>query len=750
MDKKKKKQANRQDRKSLRPRLISVLIVLATGLLLAFMLAYSVTPEQYDLQVDQASPITITASRDVEDAVTTQALIDQAVAAVQPYYRNDTTVAPAVLADLDAAFTALESLRGGETEDVLTEGESALPELTEEEMDALRSLSAEELADLHEQLSALTGAVLASNLPEGQESETIAKMCKDLASDGLSEAQVTVAQALLSAYLRPNMFLDEEVTEENRQKAAESVEHIVYIKGRNIVRAGEIVTPAQIAMLDSLGMLKNRSVDKLIYAGIALLIVMVMLVLMGYVAMFEKKRALDPMFLALLCTILLVTAFICLLVQSINIYLMPVAIGCMLTALLVGTRMSLVVNLALAVITCQLAAGSGSVFTASVMSVLLTSALSGPLCLIVLQKRQQRLSVLLAGVCVALGNFAIALACGLITSTDTHVALTAALWAAASGILSSVLCIGLQPALEWLFNLLTTSKLLELSNPNHPLIRRLILEASGTYHHSIIVANLAEAAADSIGANGLLARVGAYYHDVGKLKRPLYFKENQMGDNPHDRTDPLVSAAILTAHPRDGMAMAQKERIPRPILDIIEQHHGDTPVIYFYDKALKQYGEEHIHVEDFRYAGPKPQTAEAAIVMLADTVEAAARSMQEPTLEKMNALIHKLVRAKMDDGQLDESPLTMKDLSRITAAFMTVLQGVFHERVEYPTVNIAPRNGELPAAPASPVAQPGKAPSPVAEPAKPAPAPAPQPAQSAPEPKAEPHVPTAQEEAENA
>ena len=740
----KKKQKREKEKKGMGPRLICLLIALITALLLTIMLAFSVTPEQYDLKVGEVSPITITASRDVEDTVTTQALVDQAVAAVQPYYRNDTTVTPAVLSEIETAFETMEAIRvQGEAGELAEEYrtaaiESMLPVvITDEQLDLILAHTQEELSALCAQISELTGAVLASNLPEGQESETIAKMCKDLAADGMSEGDVSLAEAVLSSCLRPNMFLDEEVTEANRQKAAESVESIVYIKGRNIVRAGEIVTAAQIAMLDSLGMLMDQDLDVLVYVGIGLLVLMVLMVLIGYLGLYERRRIVDPRSMALLGCILVVTMVVCMLVQNINIYLMPVAIGVLLTALLMGSRLALMVNTMLAILTSLLAAGSGSVFTASMFSLLLTSALSGPLCLIVLYKKQQRIAVLLAGVCVALGNFVITLACGLISSTDTHVALVSAGWSAAGGLFASVLCIGLQPALEWIFNLLTTSKLLELSNPNHPLIRRLILEASGTYHHSIIVANLAEAAADSIGANGLLARVAAYYHDVGKLKRPLYFKENQMGDNPHDRTDPLVSTAILTAHPRDGVAMAQKARIPQPILDIIEQHHGDTPVVYFYDRALKQYGPEHVKVEDFRYAGPKPQTAEAAIVMLADTVEAAARSMQEPTLEKMNALIHKLIRSKMDDGQLDECPLTMHDLSRICAAFLTVLQGVFHERVEYPTVNIAPRLGELP---------------PEDEGTKPqTPQPAPQTPPAQPEhPAEETKVPTAQEEAENA
>lgn len=169
----------------------------------------------------------------------------------------------------------------------------------------------------------------------------------------------------------------------------------------------------------------------------------------------------------------------------------------------------------------------------------------------------------------------------------------------------------------------------------------------------------------------------------------MYFKENQMGENPHDKTDPRVSTAILTEHTRDGVELARKHRLPEPIIDMIRQHHGDTPVMYFYAKAVKMLGEENVDIRDFRYDGPKPQTAEAAILMLSDTVEAAVRSMSEPTQEKISALIRKLVRGKMEDGQLDECTLTFRDIGKICSAFETVLQGVFHERIEYPSVDLS-------------------------------------------------------------
>ena len=218
-------------------------------------------------------------------------------------------------------------------------------------------------------------------------------------------------------------------------------------------------------------------------------------------------------------------------------------------------------------------------------------------------------------------------------------------------------------------------------------MKRLMIEAPGTYHHSIIVANLAESAATRIKANSFLARAGAYYHDIGKLKRPMYFKENQNADNPHEHTDPYVSAAILISHTKDGMLMAQKEHIPPEVQKIILQHHGVTPVMYFYHKALQLSNGQQVDINEFRYSGPKPDTKEAAIVMLADTIEAAVRSMKDPTPKSIDQFIVRLVRGTLEDGQLSDSPLSLHDIDEICEAFSDILKGVYHERIEYPIVS---------------------------------------------------------------
>src|SRR5699024_7747436 len=219
--------------------------------------------------------------------------------------------------------------------------------------------------------------------------------------------------------------------------------------------------------------------------------------------------------------------------------------------------------------------------------------------------------------------------------------------------------------------------------PNHPLLRKLLVEAPGTYHHSIMVANLSETACEAIGANGLLARVGAYYHDIGKTVRPHYFIENQLAiKNPHDVIDPKQSADIIISHPYDGAAMLKKHRLPKEIIDIAEQHHGTSLLKYFYYKE-KEFNKD-VKESEYRYPGPKPQTKEAAIICICDSVEAAVRSLKEPTEEKIEEIVSSIINDRMMDGQLDECPITLKELKSIRIAIGETLKGIFHSRIQYP------------------------------------------------------------------
>jgi len=254
-----------------------------------------------------------------------------------------------------------------------------------------------------------------------------------------------------------------------------------------------------------------------------------------------------------------------------------------------------------------------------------------------------------------------------------------------NGILSAVIAIGLLPFLESIFGVTTAITLLELSNPNHPLMRQMLLKAPGTYYHSMMVSNLAEAAAESVSADPLLTRVGSFYHDIGKLKRPYFFSENQLsGENPHSKLSPNLSTLIIGAHPGDGVELGRKHRLPEAILDIAVQHHGTGMISFFYQQALENSDREEVFAEKFRYEGPKPQSKEAAIIMLADAVEAGVRSLSKPSGNRVETMIRRMVKEKLEDGQLDQCDLTLKEIDQIAETFVYIMSGIYHSRIEYP------------------------------------------------------------------
>ena len=556
--------------------------------------------------------------------------------------------------------------------------------LSNYQLRTLMNTGESDFESLYQSLVSATRTTLVSTITEGQINDAINNIQQIVSYNTRTDLWYNVAIPTLRASLKANMLIDQAATEENRQKACDAVEPTVYKQDQNIVVKGDRVTAEQIAVLESLGLLEGNSFDYPLYIGTAITLALILASAYLYAYLFAKPMlSMGPSALVLLIAGVL-TVLLCLLMgEYLNINAMPVALGAMLAVNLLGARPAYVTNMALTLIITLLTAKGTGLVTSQTMSVLLTCSLGGLVAIWMMRKNTTRVMVVVSGLVVGAVNFGVLVCVRALTSSDMSGVWSDMAYAIGGAVVSAVLCVGLQPILETAFNLVTPSKLIELSNPNQPLLRRLMIETPGTYHHSMVVANLAEAAAEAVGANALLARVGAYYHDIGKLIRPMYFKENQMGENPR------VSTAILTEHTRDGVELARKHRLPEPIIDMIRQHHGDTPVMYFYAKAVKMLGEENVDIRDFRYDGPKPQTAEAAILMLSDTVEAAVRALPDPTQEKISALIRKLVRGKMEDGQLDECTLTFRDIGKICSAFETVLQGVFHERIEYPSVDLS-------------------------------------------------------------
>lgn len=687
----------------------SVLIWAGTYLILFTLISAGITPQRVDLRVGSPAPVTIMATKDVEDLVTTQQLQDEAAAAVETSYKSvDSDVLNSVLRNYDAIVTSLKSLRskaGGEVNSELLSAVNALfatPVINANQLQNFLEADDVTVQQLFDTARMQISEALDSSLPEGSEQAAVSRINRELKDDEFDDGLVALATAMVSETIQPNMLIDEEITEANRQKARDAVETQVRVKGEVIVREGDIVTRSQYQMVSSLGLISENGYDFWLIGGVALLVLVLFGGIIAYIYVFERPLLSDMKTLLLMALINVLVVCLSLLLRQISVYFMPVSLGVFLITQLIKPRLALIINISQAVMVSLLASTGNSMFTMAMFSVIMSSVVSSSIVVAVMRRKQARTNTLIAGVLIAAVNIATTFAIGFISSTSLNTVTYNALWSGASGLLSAVLCIGIQPLLEWMFNLVTTSKLMELSSPNQPLLRRLMIEAPGTYHHSMVVANLAEAACSAVGANALLARVGAYYHDVGKLMRPMYFTENQRGDNPHDRTDPKVSTAILTAHTREGVQLAKKAHLPGAIQDIITQHHGTTPTLFFYAKAQKQYGEDAVDIADFRYGGPKPQTKEAAIVMLADTLEAASRSMSNPSRDKLYALIQKLVRGKLDDGQLDECPLTIRELSICTEAFLNAMSGAFHQRIEYPEVKLPPREAPKEAEAAKP------------------------------------------------
>jgi putative nucleotidyltransferase with HDIG domain len=304
-------------------------------------------------------------------------------------------------------------------------------------------------------------------------------------------------------------------------------------------------------------------------------------------------------------------------------------------------------------------------------------------------RQHDRAGLFRVGAAVGALGAGLAIASHLVTGGGVGEAAWPALAALLSGaLLLPVIAVGTLPLVEWAFGYVTDVKLLELANLNHPELKDLIVQAPGTYHHSVIMGSLVEAAAEAIGANPLLAKVCAYYHDIGKIKNPGWFAENQRGENRHDGAAPAMSALVVRRHVTDGVELARRWKLPRAVADVIPQHHGTRHISFFWAKALEaaeRAGEEaDLDEATFRYPGPKPQTPEAALVMIADACEASARALPDPTTEKLQALVQRRIHEAFGEGQLDDCPLTLKDLSAIGVAMVRALEAVYHVRPEYP------------------------------------------------------------------
>ncbi|MFY9139314.1 MAG: HDIG domain-containing metalloprotein [Thermacetogeniaceae bacterium] len=659
----------------------------------------------YSFKEGQVSPTNIYAPRTIVyvDEEETERLRNEAANRVEKSYQEDADALQRQHGLVNSTFDKIRELRDEE-----------LP--PEEKLEQLRSFLAQEIgvpvSDVEDISDNSLTAMLAASDQELDNAQSLSRnliqeeLRYGLKADGLNSARdnlaykVTISDmpdqwkavvsTVLVHILEPNLIFDNETYQRRVEQARADVPEVVrtYQAGQVIVREGDIITEVDLAVLRQLGLMQGRALGTRL-VGVLLFVLVLGGLILFYLARFRRDILESEQHLILYGLVFTLTILVAKAISIINIstqaeieslvgYLLPVAGGAVLITVLFGRGLAVFTSFLFSIVVGMLTDG-----LLSFALVAFAGCMAG---IFGIGAFATRSDLLRGGLLyISLANMGMILILGLLNETAPGLVLAGMGMGLLNGITSSILALGLLPYLESAFGITSTVRLLELSDPSQPLLKRLLLEAPGTYHHSILVGNLAEAAAEAVNADPLLVRVGSYYHDIGKLKRPYFFIENQMSrENPHDKIAPSLSTLIITSHVKDGLELAREHKLPPEIQGIIEQHHGTSLVAYFYQKALESERPELVTEEEFRYDSVKPQTREAALVMLADSVEAAIRSLQKPTPGRLEGLTRKIIKEKLDDGQLEECDLTFKDLNKIASAFVRVLGGIFHSRIEYP------------------------------------------------------------------
>lgn len=501
----------------------------------------------------------------------------------------------------------------------------------------------------------------------------------------VSKRQVSVITTMLEQIIVPNLVIDDTATEIAKMNAQDSVKpyKVTFQKGEKIVFEGEPVTRLKRDALREAG----YNVYELNWQGILsiyILVLLVTIIFISYLKFFEKKYS-ETKYMAFAGMLSAITCIIAVVLPTgFSPYILPIPAVIILGAIFLNPRIAFLLStLILTILTV------GMQYNAQFTVVFLILSLIG---MIMISKIHytRRFDMISVGFNLGAAGILIMLSLYFVDKCLIDVSnlmiIRDCILIFINGLTCSIVALGITPIFEGSFHIITPYGLAELGDHNQPLLKRLQIEAPGTYHHSLMVSSLCEAAAEAIGADPILARVGAFYHDIGKLKRPLFFVENQSYfsiENPHNNLTPRLSKMVITAHPKDGIDLAKEYKLPGIINDFILQHHGEGIAKYFYNQAVQEEGAENVKEEQFRYTGPKPNRKETAILMLADAVESAVRSMKGATSEEIEQIINKIIVERLNDGQLEDSPLTLKDIKVIAATFSRILRGMQHNRIKY-------------------------------------------------------------------
>ena len=651
-----------------------------------FILLTSVTPKRYNLVEGDIASEDIKATRDIIDEEATAAKENEAKEMVSEQYSLKNEVKVEATQNITNFFYKLINLKSNnisESEKIATLKKIEAFKLTNTQYKRMLNLTTDQATELQWVLQDTIDKVYENNIQEDKEEDL--KKARNIASENIKNTALDtdleeILIEMANSLTQPNFIYDSEKTEEAIKDALKTVSKVMIKKNQTIVKEGEPITERQIEILTELGIVGDtvNKTSVITYLVLLLLVLMILGLELFFVGKINKELLKGEKYIIMISILNILTLLLALGINKISPFLIPLASVPIIMTALLDYRISLVMNFLNLVLVSVITGFNPQVILLGIVSIIIISA--------TLKKTNERNDILYSTFYVALGLMVVTLSTGFLQSSDSTAIVQNMLAVVLSAILSGILSMGLLPFLESSFNIITNMRLLELANPNNALLKRLLMEAPGTYHHSIMVANLAEVAAEEVNANAIVVRVGAYYHDIGKIKRPLFFGENQMGgENPHNRISPSLSTSIILSHVKDGEELADEYKLPKLIKDIIVQHHGTTLVKYFYYTVKNNAAEgEEIDEADFRYDGPVPSTKEAAIVMLADSVEAAVRSIKEPSIEKIENMINNIVKDKLDSNQLDNCELTLKDLIKIKKSFLSVLTGIYHQRVEYP------------------------------------------------------------------
>lgn len=501
----------------------------------------------------------------------------------------------------------------------------------------------------------------------------------------VTKNQQTIITALLGQVIVPNLIIDENATEVARKNAENSVKPyvVVFDEGQKIVFEGEPVTKLKRDALRKAGYNVLEMDYKGVF-GIFMLVLLGTLAFLKYMKTFEKSymESSHMMITGILSVLFVLIAAV--IPTGFSPYILPLPAFVIILSIFTNPRIAfMAASILLAILSISLEYNVQFVIAFILINLISMIAIAQV-------KFSRRFDLIKTGIQIGVASFILVVSIYLLEKClidiDTALIVNDSLLVLINGIFSGVVALGTLPLLESMFKIITPYGLAELADHNQPLLKRLQFEAPGTYHHSLMVSNLCEAAAESVNANPILARVGAFYHDIGKLKRPLFFVENQSYfgiENPHTKLNPRLSKMVITAHPKDGVEIAKEYGLPPIIYNFILQHHGEGLASYFYTQAIAEEGAENVREDQFRYTGPKPNMKETAILMIADAVESAVRSLKTPTPEEIETIIDKIIVERLNDGQLSDSPLTLRDIKTIAATFNRILRGMQHNRIKY-------------------------------------------------------------------